>query len=75
MAGRFAHLLDDADRARLAATYTAEPGESARDEVVAVQLSFPPRRRATRTWCASRRCSLTSYRCRSILIRRTLIAV
>src|SRR3977135_3671946 len=44
MAGRFAHLLDDADRARLAATYTAEPGESARDEVVAVQLSYPPRR-------------------------------
>ncbi|MGH3621712.1 MAG: lantibiotic dehydratase, partial [Sciscionella sp.] len=44
MAGRFAHLLDDADRARLAATYTAEPEKSAQDEPVAVQLSFPPRR-------------------------------
>ncbi|MGI9000569.1 MAG: lantibiotic dehydratase [Pseudonocardia sp.] len=44
MAGRFARLLDDADQARLAATYTAEPEKSAQDEVVAVQLSFPPRR-------------------------------
>lgn len=44
MAGRFSHLLDGADRARLAATYIAEPGNSARDEVLAVQLSFPPRR-------------------------------
>ncbi|MFN2496987.1 MAG: lantibiotic dehydratase [Pseudonocardiaceae bacterium] len=43
-AGRFAHLLDDPDRARLAATYTTAPEESRRDEVVAVQLSFPPRR-------------------------------
>jgi lantibiotic biosynthesis protein len=42
MAGRFAHLLDDVDRARLAATYASEPGQSAR--AVAVQLSFPPRR-------------------------------
>lgn len=42
MAGRFAHLLDDADRARLAETYTAKPEESEQD-VVAVQLSFPPR--------------------------------
>ncbi|MFI6100788.1 lantibiotic dehydratase [Lentzea sp. NPDC051213] len=39
MAGRFAHLLDQADQARLAATYAAEPAD-----VVAVQLSFPPRR-------------------------------
>lgn len=38
MAGRFAHLLDDADRTRLAATY--EPSDNA----TAVQLSFPPRR-------------------------------
>ncbi|GAA1264637.1 lantibiotic dehydratase [Saccharothrix xinjiangensis] len=48
MAGRFAHLLDDADRARLAATYTAgparPPSREAPDTVVAVQLSFPPRR-------------------------------
>ncbi|HEY9474187.1 MAG TPA: lantibiotic dehydratase, partial [Mycobacteriales bacterium] len=45
MAGRFAHLLDDADRARLAASYTAadqSPGGAG--PVVAVQLSFPPRR-------------------------------
>jgi thiopeptide-type bacteriocin biosynthesis protein len=42
MAGRFAHLLDDADRARLAATYTAPPNSP--DTTVAVQLSFPPRR-------------------------------
>jgi thiopeptide-type bacteriocin biosynthesis protein len=44
MAGRFAHLLDDADRARLAATYAAGPGTSAPDEAVVVQMSFPPRR-------------------------------
>ncbi len=44
MAGRFAHLLDDADRTRLAATYAAEPEKSTRDEAIAVQLSFPPRR-------------------------------
>ncbi|GAA3838481.1 lantibiotic dehydratase [Saccharothrix violaceirubra] len=48
MAGRFAHLLDDADRARLAATYTAGPAQPPSREVfdtaVAVQLSFPPRR-------------------------------
>ncbi len=44
MAGRFAHLLDDADRARLAATYTAGAETAAQDQVVAVQLSFPPRR-------------------------------
>ncbi len=42
MAGRFAHLLDDADRARLASTYTT--GTPAPDSVVAAQLSFPPRR-------------------------------
>lgn len=44
MAGRFAHLLDDNDRARLAATYPAQPPESAPEQVVAAQLSFPPRR-------------------------------
>ncbi|WP_158854376.1 lantibiotic dehydratase [Saccharothrix deserti] len=44
MAARFAHLLDDADRARLAATYAAEPENSTQDGTVAVQLSFPPRR-------------------------------
>ncbi|WP_041939876.1 MULTISPECIES: lantibiotic dehydratase [Frankia] len=44
MAGRFAHLLDDADRARLAATFTAEPEAGAPDGAVAVQMSFPPRR-------------------------------
>ncbi|PZG18014.1 lantibiotic dehydratase [Nonomuraea aridisoli] len=38
MAGRFAPLLDGADRARLADTYAATPGD-----VVAVQVSFPPR--------------------------------
>ncbi|WP_051385918.1 lantibiotic dehydratase [Actinokineospora inagensis] len=37
MAGRFAHLLDKEDRARLAATYTT-------DDALAVHLSFPPRR-------------------------------
>ncbi len=51
MAGRFADLLDDADHARLAATYGAPQPPSDRDvpvtavaDVVAVQLSFPPRR-------------------------------
>ncbi|HEX6356058.1 lantibiotic dehydratase [Actinophytocola sp.] len=47
MAGRFAHLLDDTDHARLAATYAAAPHgaeAAANDGVVAVQLSFPPRR-------------------------------
>lgn len=44
MAGRFAYLLGDADRALLAATYAAEPETSVQDEVLAVQLSFPPRR-------------------------------
>ncbi|MGH3899599.1 MAG: lantibiotic dehydratase [Pseudonocardiaceae bacterium] len=49
MAGRFGYLLDDADRARLAATYAADPQESVEQaaslaDVVAVQLSFPPRR-------------------------------
>ncbi|MFC5814132.1 lantibiotic dehydratase [Nonomuraea harbinensis] len=39
MAGRFAYLLDDDDRARLAASY-----QHAGDDVVTVQLSFPPRR-------------------------------
>lgn len=39
MAGRFTHLLDDADRARLTATC-----RSASEDAVAVQLSFPPRR-------------------------------
>ncbi|RAY15422.1 lantibiotic dehydratase [Actinomadura craniellae] len=39
MIGRFAHLLDEADRARLARTYA--PGDG---EVVAAQLSFSPRR-------------------------------
>lgn len=39
MAGRFAYLLDDADRARLVASYGRDS-----DEAVAVQLSFPPRR-------------------------------
>jgi thiopeptide-type bacteriocin biosynthesis protein len=44
MAGRFAHLLDDADRARLATSYTAADHDAETDPVVAVQLSFPPRR-------------------------------
>ncbi|WIY05590.1 lantibiotic dehydratase [Amycolatopsis mongoliensis] len=51
MAGRFADLLDDADQARLAATYSAPQPPSDQDvpataaaDVVAVQLSFPPRR-------------------------------
>ncbi len=45
MAGRFAPLLDDADRRRLAATYTADGRHAGREKgVVAVQLSFPPRR-------------------------------
>ncbi|WP_027346389.1 lantibiotic dehydratase [Hamadaea tsunoensis] len=41
MAGRFAYLFDDADRARLVAACTAPMQDSA---AVAVQLSFPPRR-------------------------------
>jgi len=40
MAGRFAYLLDDADRARLAATYT---GTSTGQDPLVAQLSFPPR--------------------------------
>lgn len=53
MAGRFAYLLDQADHARLAATYAAGPARPPADQdgpdmavtsVVAVQLSFPPRR-------------------------------
>ncbi|HVV21360.1 MAG TPA: lantibiotic dehydratase [Pseudonocardiaceae bacterium] len=48
MAGRFAYLLDRADRARLAATYAAGPAQPPTDQAapgtVAVQLSFPPRR-------------------------------
>jgi thiopeptide-type bacteriocin biosynthesis protein len=49
MAGRFAYLLDEADHARLVATYTARPVDqngpgTAVADVVAVQLSFPPRR-------------------------------
>ncbi|MDX8053817.1 lantibiotic dehydratase [Lentzea sp. BCCO 10_0798] len=53
MAGRFAHLLDEHDQARLAATYaagSAQPASShnragtAVADVMAVQLSFPPRR-------------------------------
>jgi thiopeptide-type bacteriocin biosynthesis protein len=43
MTGRFAYLLGEADRARLAATYTAGDKPTGRD-VVVVQLSFPPRR-------------------------------
>ncbi|MBB5155954.1 lantibiotic dehydratase [Saccharopolyspora phatthalungensis] len=39
MAGRFAHVLPDADRHRLAGTY--EPGG---EHTIAAQLSFPPRR-------------------------------
>jgi thiopeptide-type bacteriocin biosynthesis protein len=39
MAGRFTDLLDEPNRARLAATYTTD-----QDDTVAVQLSFPPRR-------------------------------
>lgn len=48
MAGRFAYLLDDADRARLAASYAAgpapSPGQDEPDRPLAAQLSFPPRR-------------------------------
>jgi thiopeptide-type bacteriocin biosynthesis protein len=43
MAGRFAYLLDQADRERLARTYVP-PTEDEDEDVVAVQLSFPPRR-------------------------------
>lgn len=43
MAGRFAHLLSDPERALLAATYVAPPGEGP-DACIAVQLSFPSRR-------------------------------
>ncbi|MGR6913617.1 lantibiotic dehydratase [[Actinomadura] parvosata] len=42
MAGRFAYLLDDADHALLAASYAADAEHTG--DVVAVQLSFPPRR-------------------------------
>ncbi len=41
MAGRFAYLLDAADREQLAHTYAPRTGDG---DVVAVQLSFPPRR-------------------------------
>ncbi|MFC0862170.1 lantibiotic dehydratase [Sphaerimonospora cavernae] len=47
MAGRFAYLLGDTDRARLAATYTTaghDGDEDAGQDAVVVQLSFPPRR-------------------------------
>lgn len=52
MAGRFAPLLGDTDRARLAASYAAPTAADTRpagkrgrrDGVVVVQLSFPPRR-------------------------------
>jgi thiopeptide-type bacteriocin biosynthesis protein len=40
MAGRFAHILPDSDRDVLAATWQTGPDEG---EVLAVQLSFPPR--------------------------------
>ncbi|MFI9598102.1 lantibiotic dehydratase [Nonomuraea sp. NPDC052265] len=43
MAGRFAPLLDDDDRARLAASYRTSRREPNEDAAVAVQLSFPPR--------------------------------
>jgi len=39
MAGRFGYLLDDEDRAQLAASYTEASGEA-----LAVQVVFPPRR-------------------------------
>ncbi|MEV0391773.1 lantibiotic dehydratase [Polymorphospora rubra] len=41
MAGRFAHLLDPADQAQVVASFT---GHDNGDKVLAVQLSFPPRR-------------------------------
>lgn len=49
MAGRFAYLLDEDDRARLAATYSAGPVQPPSNQggtrtAIAVQLSFPPRR-------------------------------
>jgi thiopeptide-type bacteriocin biosynthesis protein len=39
MAGRFAHLLDPAERGKLASSYESSDGDGA----LAVQLSFPPR--------------------------------
>lgn len=42
MAGRFAYLLDQSHRDRLTASYASPSSEG--DAVVAVQLSFPPRR-------------------------------
>lgn len=55
MAGRFAYLLDPADRDDLTQTYT--PADAV---VLAVQVSFPPAGCTTRTSCASagsaRRC-------------------
>ncbi|WP_405087566.1 lantibiotic dehydratase [Microbispora sp. NBC_01389] len=47
MAGRFAYLLGDTDRARLTATFTTADqhgDDEAGQHSVAVQLSFPPRR-------------------------------
>lgn len=42
MAGRFADLLDPAEHAQIAASFAANDRDA--DEVMAVQLSFPPRR-------------------------------
>jgi thiopeptide-type bacteriocin biosynthesis protein len=42
MAGRFAYLLDPSQRQQLAETYNLSGG--GRDDVIAVQVSFPPRR-------------------------------
>ncbi|CAL9577257.1 hypothetical protein SUDANB95_04921 [Actinosynnema sp. ALI-1.44] len=44
MAPRFAYLLEDADRARLASTYSTGAETAAQDGTITVQLSFPPRR-------------------------------
>jgi thiopeptide-type bacteriocin biosynthesis protein len=45
MAGRFAQLLGDADRARLGESYgSTMPEKSPSDRPVVVQLAFPPRR-------------------------------